>query len=118
MHSCVHPVTFVTSIRALPCVFAQSDLSVSLRSLSPQPRKRAPPQTLPARTDSASPLAGAATENPSVPTVQTRLMQSAVSSCSVASGGRRVCVAHKENTLPGRNVFKYSHAHFTSALSS
>lgn len=56
--------------------------------LSPQRRRRAPPRTSPARTDSASPLAGAATESPSVPTVQTRLMQSAVSSCLVAPGAR------------------------------
>lgn len=47
-----------------------------------------PPPTSPARTGSASPLAGAATESPSVPTVQTRLMQSAVSGCLVAPGAR------------------------------
>lgn len=95
-HTCVHvftvqchPVIFLTSTWELCCVLPCSDLSVSLLFfLSPQRRKRAPPQTLPARTDSVSPLAGAATENPSAPTVQTRLMQSAVSSRLVALGGR------------------------------
>lgn len=40
------------------------------------------PQSLPVRMDSASLLDGAAMENQSVPTVQMRLTQSAVSSCA------------------------------------
>lgn len=52
--------------------------------LSPQQRRPVRPQTSPARMDSVFLLGGAVTENQSVQTVQTRLMQSAVSSCADA----------------------------------